>query len=114
MAVLRNPRTGATAHLPEKLVPRYLAGGWVVVAPTHPQSAVAHIWGRIPPGPRASSLPVPSGMSIADTLAWVGNDQFKASMALSFELSRDKPRVTLVDQLRKLVATPTRGEGEEE
>ena len=107
MAVLRNPRTGATAHLPEKLVARYLAGGWVVVAPTHPQVAADTMWDRIPPA---------VGRSVADTLARADGPPLKASAALRFALSRGTPRVTLVNQLKRLAPnpTPTTGEGEEE
>lgn len=46
---------------------------------------------------------VPAGPA-ADVTAWVGDDQGRAEAALLVERGRDRPRVTLVAELERLVA----------
>lgn len=97
MTVLRHPRTGRTVTVRDHLIPRYLRGGWKPVESDTP------------------AIPTPAA-SVSETVAWVGGDTERARIALTTELSRGRPRVTLVDQLNRLVDSdnPHEGEGEEE
>lgn len=92
--LLKHPKTGQTARVPDRLTARYLRGGWTPTTeekPAYPS--------------------IEDGWSIADTLDWVNGEQLRARIALAHELSRGVPRVTLVDQLRRLVASvPTEEE----
>lgn len=55
------------------------------------------------------AAPVPVTGTIAEVLAWVGDDAARAGTALEAELAKPTPRSTLVDQLRA-IANPDEGD----
>ena len=46
---------------------------------------------------------MPSGMSVATTMTWVGDNPARAWLALTAEKSAVSPRATLIDRLEKLL-----------
>lgn len=46
---------------------------------------------------------MPSGMSVAGTLTWVGGNPARARLALTAERAAASPRATLIDRLGKLL-----------
>lgn len=55
------------------------------------------------PNPPAAVEEMPSGMSVATTLTWVGGNPARAWLALTAEQAADSPRATLIDRLGKLL-----------
>jgi hypothetical protein len=55
-----------------------------------------------PPAPPAVDE-MPSGMSVAGTLTWVGGNPARAWLALTAEQGATSPRATLIDRLGKLL-----------
>ena len=55
------------------------------------------------PEAEADPDPLPPGMSVSATQAWVGSDLARAAKALAAEKAAASPRATLIDRLGKLL-----------
>lgn len=65
-------------------------------------SDLVEVGGSGPKAPKSSSGVVPTG-SIAEVLAWVGDDKVKAEQALGAEMAKgDKARSTLIADLEQI------------
>lgn len=79
-------------------------GNGVTVRTLAPSTTVEMALAAAHPASAAAPESVPSGMSVGDTMAWVGTSSARAVAALDAEEAASSPRQTLIDQLEPLAA----------
>lgn len=93
-------------HVPTNLAAgQEVTGSLAAMLATQAPQKVETLGGEIPePEHPTPSAELDIEASVADVLAWVGEDADRATEALAAEEARDKPRSSLTKQLRKLAA----------